>query len=74
MPSMPAALPFVYQNDKIGWGYQSGPEPHLDGRTIYQKLTANRSAAIMIMAEKISDRILNKPALPPSNAAYYKAA
>ncbi|MEW9616165.1 choline dehydrogenase [Shinella sp. S4-D37] len=37
MLSMPAALPFVYQNSKIGWGYQSGPEPHLDGRTIDEK-------------------------------------
>lgn len=35
--SMPAALPFVYQNARIGWGYQSGPEPHLDGRTIDEK-------------------------------------
>jgi choline dehydrogenase len=35
--SMPAALPFVYQNKKLGWGYQSGPEPHLDGRTIDEK-------------------------------------
>jgi choline dehydrogenase len=37
MISMPAALPFVYQNAKISWGYQSGPEPHLDGRTIDEK-------------------------------------
>jgi choline dehydrogenase len=37
MLSMPAALPFVYQNTKISWGYQSGPEPHLDGRTIDEK-------------------------------------
>lgn len=37
MLSMPAALPFVYQNDKISWGYQSGPEPHLGGRTIDEK-------------------------------------
>ena len=37
MLSMPAALPFVYQNDKIGWGYLSGPEPHLEGRTIDEK-------------------------------------
>jgi choline dehydrogenase len=35
--SMPGALPFVYQNKKLGWGYQSGPEPHLDGRTIDEK-------------------------------------
>ncbi|OBZ95669.1 choline dehydrogenase [Pararhizobium polonicum] len=35
--NMPAALPFVYQKAKLGWGYQSGPEPHLDGRTIDEK-------------------------------------
>ncbi|KQW72417.1 choline dehydrogenase [Ensifer sp. Root127] len=37
MLSMPAALPFVYQNTKIGWGYRSGPEPNLNGRTIDEK-------------------------------------
>jgi len=37
MLSMPAALPFVYQNEKINWGYQSGPEPELGGRTIDEK-------------------------------------
>ncbi|KJF65457.1 choline dehydrogenase [Rhizobium nepotum] len=35
--NMPAALPFVYQNEKLGWGYQSGPEPQLNGRTIDEK-------------------------------------
>jgi choline dehydrogenase len=35
--AMPAALPFVYQSKKIGWGYLSGPEPHLAGRTIDEK-------------------------------------
>lgn len=35
--SMPAALPFVYQSKRLGWGYESGPEPHLDGRTIDEK-------------------------------------
>jgi choline dehydrogenase len=35
--SMPAALPFAYQSEKLGWGYQSGPEPHLAGRTIDEK-------------------------------------
>jgi choline dehydrogenase len=35
--SMPAALPFAYQSKKLGWGYQSGPEPHLNGRTIDEK-------------------------------------
>jgi choline dehydrogenase len=37
MISMPGALPFVYQNTRISWGYQSGPEPHLGGRTIDEK-------------------------------------
>lgn len=35
--SMPAALPFAYQSKKLGWGYLSGPEPHLGGRTIDEK-------------------------------------
>ncbi|WP_018602425.1 choline dehydrogenase [Mycobacterium sp. 155] len=35
--AMPGGLPFVYQDKKIGWGYQSGPEPTLDGKTIDEK-------------------------------------
>ena len=35
--SMPAALPLVYQRRRIQWGYRSGPEPHLDGRSIDEK-------------------------------------
>jgi choline dehydrogenase len=35
--SMPAALPFAYQRRAIQWGYTSGPEPHLDERTIDEK-------------------------------------
>jgi choline dehydrogenase len=35
--AMPGALPFVYQNTRIGWGHRSGPEPYLDGKTIDEK-------------------------------------
>ena len=35
--SMPAALPFVYQNKRVQWGYLSGPEPELSGREIDEK-------------------------------------
>jgi len=35
--AMPGALPFVYQSKRIGWGYQSGPEPQLAGKTIDEK-------------------------------------
>jgi choline dehydrogenase len=35
--AMPAALPFVYQHRQIQWGYRSGPEPELGGRTIDEK-------------------------------------
>jgi choline dehydrogenase len=35
--TMPGALPFVYQNRRIQWGYQSGPEPELGGRTVDEK-------------------------------------
>src|SRR3954447_18768103 len=35
--TMPAALPLAYQRTDIQWGYESGPEPHLDDRTIDEK-------------------------------------
>jgi choline dehydrogenase len=35
--AMPAALPFAYESRKLGWGYQSGPEPNLSGRMIDEK-------------------------------------
>jgi choline dehydrogenase len=35
--TMPGALPFVYQNKRISWGFRSGPEPYLDGKTIDEK-------------------------------------
>lgn len=35
--AMPGALPFVYGSTRLGWGYESGPEPHLGGRTIDEK-------------------------------------
>ena len=35
--AMPGALPFVYENERIQWGYQSGPEPQLNGKTIDEK-------------------------------------
>jgi choline dehydrogenase len=34
---MPAALPYAYQSRRLGWGYQSGPEPELFGRVIDEK-------------------------------------
>lgn len=34
---MPAAVPYAYQRTAIQWGYVSGPEPHLGGRTIDEK-------------------------------------
>lgn len=35
--AMPAAVPFAYASRALGWGYQSGPEPQLAGRTIDEK-------------------------------------
>ena len=32
---MPAALSYPLANDKFNWFYQSEPEPHMDGRSIY---------------------------------------
>ncbi len=34
---MPAALPYAYASKRLGWRYQSGPEPHLNGRYIDEK-------------------------------------
>jgi choline dehydrogenase len=34
---MPAALPFAYASKRLGWHYQSGPEPHLNERSIDEK-------------------------------------
>lgn len=34
---MPAALPFAYSSKKLGWQYESGPEPHLNQRVIDEK-------------------------------------
>ena len=34
---MPACVPFAYQNRRLGWGYRSGPESELGGRTIDEK-------------------------------------
>lgn len=35
--AMPAAIPFVYQNRRLGWNEQAGPEPFLDGLMIDEK-------------------------------------
>lgn len=34
---MPAALPFAYGSKRLGWQYESGPEPHLNHRVIDEK-------------------------------------
>ena len=36
--TMPGALPFVYQRRQLQWGFRSGPEPQLGGRTIDEKM------------------------------------
>ncbi len=35
--AMPAAIPFVYQNKRLGWNEQAGPEPFLDGLMVDEK-------------------------------------
>lgn len=37
MITMPGGLPYVYQNKRIGWGIQSGPEPYAGNKTIDEK-------------------------------------
>jgi choline dehydrogenase len=34
---MPAAVPFAYMSKRLGWGFESGPEPYLDGKVIDEK-------------------------------------
>jgi choline dehydrogenase len=45
----------------------------VDASIMPRVVTANLNAAVMMMAEKVSDRILGKPALSPSKAAYYRS-
>ena len=45
----------------------------VDASMMPKVVTANLNAPVMMMAEKISDRILGKVALEPSDAQYYRA-
>ncbi|SPZ49550.1 glucose-methanol-choline oxidoreductase [Agrobacterium tumefaciens] len=45
----------------------------VDASIMPRVVTANLSAAIMMMAEKLSDRILGKTPLAPSQAGYFQA-
>jgi choline dehydrogenase len=44
----------------------------IDASIMPRIVTANLNAAIMMMAEKISDRILGRSPLPPSDAAFFR--
>jgi choline dehydrogenase len=57
---MPAALPFVYQNKKIGWGYQSGPEPHLIGTTSVGKTIDEKMGKVLGGSTSINAMIYNR--------------
>lgn len=45
----------------------------IDGSIMPKIVTANLSASIMMMAEKLSDSILGKKPLPPSDALFYRS-
>jgi choline dehydrogenase len=53
--TMPAALPLAYQRRDIQWGYRSGPEPHLGGRTIDE-----RSGKVVGGSSSINAMIFNR--------------
>ncbi len=53
--AMPGALPFVYQNKLIQWGFESGPEPHLHGKRIEEK-----AGKIMGGSSSINAMIFNR--------------
>jgi choline dehydrogenase len=46
----------------------------LDSSIMPRVITGNLNAPVMMMAEKISDRICGKPPLQPSDVPYYRAA
>jgi choline dehydrogenase len=46
----------------------------IDASIMPKVITGNLNAPVMMMAEKIADRIRGKAPLPPSNARYYRMA
>ncbi|MNO09122.1 Oxygen-dependent choline dehydrogenase [compost metagenome] len=45
----------------------------VDASILPHSVTANLSASIMMVAEKIADRIQGKAPLPPSQAGFYRS-
>ena len=63
---MPAGNGFVFGNPKLDWGYQSTPQKHLNGRTIYFPRGKSLGGSSMSMLLGTPLRIISSSELCPN--------